>query len=133
MWLAVTRQWCRLAGMPRTRLNARVIVWARRKALGGTKSHCTKVIDFCKSVNVWHLLQPPLVFNVNKVMNDIDQTVQGLLESKWRADINSEISHTGRGRNKLHTYRLLNAVFGTSHYLTIERHSFNMCSALYHG
>ncbi len=62
-------------------------------------------------------MQPPLVFNVNKVMSDIDQAVKDLLESKWRADINSEISHTGRGRNKLHTYRLFKLSFGTSHYL----------------
>ncbi len=73
MWSAVTRQWCRLAGMSRTRLNACVFVWARQKALGGMKSQCKKVIDFYKSVNVWHLLQPPLVFNMNKVMSDIDQ------------------------------------------------------------
>ncbi len=89
--------------MPRTRLNARVFVWARRKALGGIKSHCKKMIDFYKSVNVWHLLQPPLVFSVNKVMSDKYQAVKGLLESKWRADINSEISHMGRGKNKFHT------------------------------
>ncbi len=75
------------------------------------------MIDFYKSVNVWHLLQPPLVFNVNKVMSDIDHAVKGLLESKWRADINSEISHTGRERSKLHTYRLFKHSFGTSHYL----------------
>ncbi len=62
-------------------------------------------------------MQPPLVFNVNKVMSDIDQAVKGLLESKWSADINSEISHTGRGRNKLRTYRLFKHSFGTSHYL----------------
>ncbi len=58
-----------------------------------SKVTARKVIDFYKSVNVWHLLQPPLVFNVNKAMSDIDQAVKGLLESKWRADINSEISH----------------------------------------
>ncbi len=34
-----------------------------------------------------------------------------------RADINSEISHRGRGRNKLCTYRLFKHSFGTSHYL----------------
>ncbi len=62
-------------------------------------------------------IAPPLVFNVNKVMSDIDHAVKGLLESKWRADINSEISHTGRGRNKLRTYRLFKCSFGTSHYL----------------
>ncbi len=45
MWSAVIRQWCHLAGMPRTRLNARVFVWARRKDLGGIKSHCKKVIE----------------------------------------------------------------------------------------
>ncbi len=118
MWSVVTRQWCRLlAGMPRTRLNAHVFVWARQKALGGNKSHCKKMIDFYKSVNVWHLLQPPLVFNVNKMMTDIDQAVKGLLESKWRVDINSEINHTGGGRNKLRTYRLFKHSFGTSPYL----------------
>ncbi len=62
-------------------------------------------------------MQPPLVFNVNKVMIDIDQAVKGLLENKWRADINSEISRMGRGRNKLRTYRLFKCSFGTSHYL----------------
>ncbi len=50
-------------------------------------------------------------------MSDTDQAVKGLLESKWRADINSKISHTGRGRNKLCTYRLFKRSFGTSHYL----------------
>ncbi len=70
----------------------------------GKHQESMKVIDFYKCVNVWHLLQPHLVFNVNKVMNDIDQAVKGLLERKWRVDINSEISH--RGRNKLSTYRL---------------------------
>ncbi len=50
-------------------------------------------------------------------MSDIDQAVKGLLESQWRADINSEISHTGRGKNKLRTYRLFKCSFGTSHYL----------------
>ncbi len=62
-------------------------------------------------------IAPPLVFNVNKVMSDIDQAVNGLLESKWRADINSEISHTGRGRNILRTYGLFKHSFGTLHYL----------------
>ncbi len=103
--------------MPRTRLNARVFVLVRRKALGGIKSHCKKVIDFYKSVYVWHLLQPPIVFIVNKVMSNIDQAVKGLLESKWGADINREISHTGRGRNKLRTYRLFKHSFGKLHYL----------------
>ncbi len=50
-------------------------------------------------------------------MSDIDQAVKGLLESKWRADINSEISNTGRGRNKLRTCWLFKRSFGTSHYL----------------
>ncbi len=50
-------------------------------------------------------------------MSDVDQAVKGLLESKGGADINSEISNTGRGRNKLCTYRLLKHSFGTSHYL----------------
>ncbi len=62
---------------PRTKFNARVFVWARQKALGAIKSQCKKVIDFYKSVNVWHLLQPPLVFNVTKVISDIDQAVKG--------------------------------------------------------
>ncbi len=86
-----------------------VYLWARRKALGGTKSHCKKVIDFYKSVNVWHLLHPLLFL----MMIDIDQAVKALLESKWRADINSEISHTARGRNKSRTYRLFEHSFGT--------------------
>ncbi len=51
------------------------------------------------------------------MMSDIDQAVKGLLESYWRADINSEISHTGRGRDKIRTYRLFKHSFGTSHYL----------------
>ncbi len=69
-------------------------------------------------VNVWHLLQYPHVFNVNKVMSDIDQAVKHLLENKWRTDINSEISHIGRGRNKLRIYRLFKHSFGPSDYLT---------------
>ncbi len=48
-------------------------------------------------------------------MTDIDQAVKGLLESKWRADINSEISHTGRGKNNLCTHRLSKHSFDTSH------------------
>ncbi len=130
MWSAVTRQLCRLAGIHRTRLNARVFGWARRKALGGIKSHCKKMIDFYKSVNVWHLLQPPLVFNVNKVMSDIDQAVKDLLESKRRADINSEISHTGRERNKLRTYILFKRSFGTSHYLKDTHLTRTQCSTM---
>ncbi len=47
-------------------------------------------------------------FSANNVMSDIDQA--GLLKSTWRADINSEISHTGKGRNKSHTYSLLNII-----------------------
>ncbi len=130
MWSAVTRQWCRLASMPRTRLNAHMFVSARRKALGGIKSHCKKVIDFYKNVNVWHLLQPPLIFNVNKVMSDKDQAVKVLLKSKWRVDINGEIIHTRRGRNKLRTYRLFKHSFGTSHYLKDTHLTCVQCSAM---
>ncbi len=82
------------------------------------------------SVNVWHLWQPPLVCNVNKVMSDIDQAMKGLLESKWRGDINSEISYTRRGRNKLHTYRLFKCSFGASHYLKDTHLTCAQCSSM---
>ncbi len=69
-------------------------------------------------------------FNVNKVMSDIDQAVKGLLESKRRADINSEINHTGRGRNKLCTYRLFKHSFGKSHYLKDTHLTCAQCIAM---
>ncbi len=43
--------------------------------------------------------------------------MKSLLESKCRADINSEISHKRRGNNKSRTYRLFKHSFGTSHYI----------------
>ncbi len=67
-------------------------------------------------------------FNVNKVMSDIDQTVKGLLESKWRADINSV--NSGRGRNKLHTYRFFKYSFGISYYLKDTHLKHVQCSAM---
>ncbi len=102
----------------------------QRKALRGIESHCKKVIDFYKSVNLWHLLQPPLGFNVNKVMSDIDQAVKDLLESKWRAYINSKISHMWKGRNKLRTYRLFKHSFGTSYYLKDTHLTPAQCSVI---
>ncbi len=73
---------------------------------------------------------PPLVFNVNKVMSDIGQAVKGLLDSKWRADINIEISHTGRGRTKLFTYRLFKRSFGTLPYLKDTHLTHARCIAM---
>ncbi len=97
------------------RLDACVFVWARWKYLKGIKYGCEKVTGFyTRSVNVWHLLQPPHVFNVNKVMSDINQAAKGLFDSKLRPDIQIDISHTGRLRNKLRTYRTFKHSFDAS-------------------
>ena len=117
VWKAVTRQWCRLSNMPTTRLNARVFVWARRKALGGVKSGCKKIIDFYKGLDVWNTLQPPHVFDIDSAIINVDCVMTSHFENQWLMDVCREEGITGRGRNKLRTYRLFKTSFGTSHYV----------------
>jgi hypothetical protein len=112
VWKCVFQQWYRLNALPMDRLNARVHSWALRLALRGTKNAYYKTIKFAQGIGVW------------------DQNAQGLADRRvtlkklndsfvnnWKAGINHEESIRGVGGNKLRTYKLLKAEFGTALYV----------------
>jgi hypothetical protein len=118
-WKAVINLWCRLNNMSSDRLSRKVFVWADCISI----SHkCVAIFNikktFCE-LNVGHFGDIVDSLDTRFVVNTVLNKMFFVHVSKWRDSLNDDISRSGRGGNKLRTYKLFKDRFETENYCKI--------------
>lgn len=120
-WKAVTNLWCRLNNMNTDRLNRKVFVWADQistsnKQVKNWNYYIKK--HFCE-LNFNHFCNIAEFIDTSFVVNSVLSKMFLSHVNKWRESLNADISRSGRGGNKLRTYRLFKDSYNTENYCKI--------------
>jgi hypothetical protein len=120
-WKVVIHLWSRLNNMSSDRLNRKVFVWADCISIS---NKCVKNWNFnikktfCE-LNVGHFADIGDYLDTCFVVNTVLTKMFFVHVCKWRDSLNADISRSGRGGNKLRTYRLFKYRFETENYCKI--------------
>ena len=102
----IVRQWLRNCNMEDSRLSKKVFAWAVMKASLGLKNRYYKIIERLKQYNLDYLID----VNTNVMFKDIKSELASIMVKKtserWLDDVNRCHSKSGKGGNKLRTYKL---------------------------
>jgi hypothetical protein len=115
-WKVVSGFWSRVSTMQSVRLNKRVALWACAEAGVKCKNWFYKVktkFNECDAGMLDDLDSPVSKFAMYQsvVPSVFERCVHG-----WQEDVNRDVSKTGKGLNKLRTYRLFKSEFITESY-----------------
>lgn len=120
-WTCISRLWCRLCNMSSNRWNRKIFKWADNMSI---RYKCVKNWNFYvhKTFNDFNLNSfCNIQDNVNTrfVLKSLaDNMLQDFIV-KWKENVQQEDSKSGRGKNKLRTYRLYKKNFLPEFYCKI--------------
>jgi hypothetical protein len=95
------------------RVNKRIANWANNKASNKCRNWFYNVFEYFAEHNLNVNLNTPIRHGFVKRVND---AAMEAFISAWRMDVNSIVGPSGRGRNKLRTYRTFKKDYGTEQY-----------------
>ena len=116
-WCAITRQWCRFVNMDDHRLNKVIFKWAFRFADNRHKNWIWSTVKFYKSVKLHSFIGLDVSLNSRDCINTVSDIVTDLVLNKWKELISDQFGKSGKGGNKLRTYRKFKHDFGTEIYV----------------
>lgn len=104
-WKSVAQHWHRIKVMDKSRVNHRIFMYCHSKSNNVCKNWQFRFIKYMNDIRLSDTL-----FTCNVLTSKIfcEKVLRFLLQqfvSKWRNDVNSDVGPSGRGRNKLRTYK----------------------------
>jgi hypothetical protein len=128
-WTCISRHFVRLSCINILRVNKRIANWANNKASNKCRNWFYNVFEYFAEHNLNVNLNTPVRHGFVKRVND---AAMEAFISTWRMDVNSIVGPSGRGRNKLRTYRtfkktmVLNNIVNLFYLLDTEQHLLNL-------
>ena len=95
-----------------SRINKRVFLWSDRNAGRGCKNHNFQIKDQFKKLELETFADTNGPFSRNGIISKVEEAQT----FDFVADVNSESSRSGNGRNKLRTYRLFKSEYKVEKY-----------------
>jgi hypothetical protein len=118
-WLSITRQWCRMVNMDNNRISKNIFTWSYQHSMSGCKNGVWRAMDFFNQHNLQYLCN--VRENLSKEMALHDVSVSGFNDflDQWNRALDCDRSLSGKGGNKLRTYRRLKQEFYTEPYVLL--------------
>lgn len=110
-WKNISRYWARLSNIPSSRINKRIALWAYAKANNACKNWMYIVKSQISRYNLNQFCDINVSIPVHSFVDKMVNKHTSLFINDWKECINRVGSISGRGHNKLRTYRLFKTEF----------------------
>jgi len=117
-WRSVSQQWHIFQIMDTNRVNYHIFKFCHNKSNRNCKNWHFQVKQHGASVGLQQLLDGNMSMPSRNFCDKIASATMDMFVGTWRANIDKETGPSGRGRNKLRTYKLLKNNFNTEKYVT---------------
>ena len=119
-WQRVSLHWHRLSCMDDNRLNKRIFTWCKNKGRSACKNWCYSVKCMFQSLDLSPLYVECINVSAKVLANEVTKglTVRHMYE--WQMNIDKEIGNSGRGKNKLRSYRMFKRFYDTEQYCSLN-------------
>ena len=114
-WACIGRHFVRISKTPISRINKRVALWAYSKASRSCRNWFYKIRERLSKLH----LNTDYDINIpigREFVDNLKEAGLGEFKTGWANSIHNTTGPSGRGRNKLRTYRLFKAAFETEPY-----------------
>jgi len=116
-WLSITRQWCRMVNMNASRINKKFFMWSYRYSMFNCKNSIWKTMEYYRQHNLQYLICVNENLDKESALSNVSEAAFSDFLDSWNKLLDSEVSHSGQGGNKLRTYRLFKHQFCTEPYV----------------
>jgi hypothetical protein len=115
-WKSISLYWARLSTMHDFRMNKRVALWAKSSAGRSCRNWYYIVTDMFNTNGLQQYINIESALPKHALLNGIMNVLFDKFKIDWYQSLNSVTGPSGRGRNKLRTYRLFKDGFNTESY-----------------
>ena len=119
-WKSVGLYWSKLAAMENSRLNKRISLWAYEKSGRSCKNWMYLVSEFLVANHFEQYSNITVAIpSSRRFVADFENTIYENFVTNWSARINSNVGTSGRGRNKLRSYKTFKQSYIVENYCKI--------------